>query len=52
MLVSVDPAARDRGATFLPEHAGQEAWDVDDRRGQHGFCCRACGRRYATDPAW
>lgn len=52
VITSTTPEERAPGAVFLPEHAGQEAWDVDARRGLHGFECRACGRRYATDPAW
>ena len=24
----------------------------DLQRGAHGFQCRTCGRRWATDPAW
>jgi hypothetical protein len=51
-LVSTSPQDRDPGAVFLSEHAGMDRSDLDPTRGLHGFLCRACGRRYATDPVW
>jgi hypothetical protein len=51
-LVSTGAEDRVAGAAFLAEHAGGELGQADPLRGQHGFRCRACGRRYATDPAW
>lgn len=51
-LVSTSPQDRDPGAVFLAEQAGTDVSGIDHTRGLHGFMCRACGRRYATDPAW
>lgn len=50
-LEAVTSAGRHERALYLPPQAGQAAEEVAGR-GSHSFQCRACGRRYATDPGW
>lgn len=48
-LVALTTDALPDGARWLA--ADPEA-PVGEGPGQHGYVCRACGRAYATDPAW
>lgn len=50
-LETVTSEARPPGVLYLPPQSG-EASEDNAGKGIHTFQCRACGRRYATDPAW
>lgn len=50
-LESVTSELRPPGALYLPPQSGEASEDPAGK-GIHSFQCRACGRRYATDPAW
>ncbi len=51
-MVAIQEHLRPAGSMFLDATVRTEDSDPGMQQGIHSYACRACGRRYSTNPAW